>query len=113
VTVLKLIAEGHTYEQVLTHHPSLTYPDIFDAAREALEVAGEAPSAYQKRLAKIRQVYPRAYEKWTDEEDATLSQLARSGHSVEEIVNQLQRQPSAVLSRIAKRNLVEDEGSYW
>lgn len=43
VNVLRLIAKGHTYEQILALHPELTYPDIFDAAREALEAAGESP----------------------------------------------------------------------
>ncbi|MBN1139680.1 MAG: hypothetical protein JXM73_24115 [Anaerolineae bacterium] len=37
VTILKLIAQGHTYDQILALHPELTYPDIFEAAREALE----------------------------------------------------------------------------
>ena len=39
--VLSRIAEGRTYEQILTLHPELTYPDIFGAAREALDAAGE------------------------------------------------------------------------
>jgi hypothetical protein len=34
--VLSLIAEGRTYEQILSLHPELTYYDIFAAAREAL-----------------------------------------------------------------------------
>jgi uncharacterized protein (DUF433 family) len=38
VTVLKLIAKGRSYEQILVLQPDLTYRDIFDAAREALEV---------------------------------------------------------------------------
>ena len=106
VTVLKLIAKGRTYEQVLALYPELTYLDIFNAAREALEVTGEIPSAHEERLAKIRKVYSRAYEKWTGEEDARLAQLVRSGYNVEEIAAQLQRQPSAIRSRMLKRNLV-------
>jgi hypothetical protein len=39
--VLRRIAEGRTYEQILKLHPELTYPDIFAAAHEALEAAGE------------------------------------------------------------------------
>ncbi|MFL7812020.1 MAG: hypothetical protein AB8I80_25505 [Anaerolineae bacterium] len=35
-TVLVLIAEGRTYEQILALHPELTYYDIFAAAKEAL-----------------------------------------------------------------------------
>jgi hypothetical protein len=34
--VLALIAEGRTYEQILSLHPELTYYDIFAAAKEAL-----------------------------------------------------------------------------
>jgi len=41
VNVLRLIAEGRTYEQILALRPELTYPDIFSAAREALAAAGE------------------------------------------------------------------------
>ena len=40
-TVLALIAEGRTYEQILALHPELTYRDIFAAAREALEETGQ------------------------------------------------------------------------
>jgi hypothetical protein len=43
-TILGLIAEGRSYDQILHHHPDLTYFDIFAAAREALELA-EAPGA--------------------------------------------------------------------
>ncbi len=35
-TVLARIAEGRTYEQILSLHPELTYRDIFAAAQEAL-----------------------------------------------------------------------------
>ena len=41
--VLRGIAEGRSYEQILELYPGLTYGDIYDAAREALEVAGERP----------------------------------------------------------------------
>ena len=44
INVLRLIAEGRTYEQILTLCPELTYPDIFGAAREALAATGEDPS---------------------------------------------------------------------
>jgi DNA-binding NarL/FixJ family response regulator len=106
VAVLKLIAEGHTYEQILSLHPDLTYLNIFDAAREALEVTGAVRSAHEERIAEIRKAHPRAYEPWTDEEDATLAQLVRSGQSIEEIATKLQRQPSAVRGRMRKRSLV-------
>jgi hypothetical protein len=65
----------------------------------------QASSNYAGRLAQIRQAYPRAYEKWSHEEDTRLAELARSGKSVKEIAAKLQRQPSAIRSRMAKLNL--------
>ena len=31
--VLALIAEGHSYSQIVDGHPGITYPDIFRAMR--------------------------------------------------------------------------------
>jgi DNA-binding CsgD family transcriptional regulator len=108
VAVLEMIAAGYTYEQVLTAYPDLNYHDIFGAAREALQAAGQADSNYAERLAKIKQANPRAYEKWGDEEGATLTALFRSGQRTKEIAAKLQRQPSAIRSRIAKLGLEEE-----
>ena len=44
-TILGLIAEGRSYDQILQQRPELTYFDIFAAAREALELAETAPLA--------------------------------------------------------------------
>jgi DNA-binding NarL/FixJ family response regulator len=104
--VLKLISEGHSYEQILSLHKNLTYLDIFGAAREALDLVEATSATSQQRLAHVRKVHPRAYEKWTDEEDEQLEQLVRSGCPVDDIATQLQRQPSAIRSRMRKRNLV-------
>jgi hypothetical protein len=43
VQVLRAIAEGRSYDQILEVHPGLSLDDIYDAAREALEVVGEPP----------------------------------------------------------------------
>ena len=102
VTVLTMIAKGHTYQQILDQHPALTYPDIFRAAQEALEATEAIPSSYQQKLARTRKTYPRAYEQWTEEENATLVELTRSGVSIDKIARQLQRQPSAIRSRMQK-----------
>jgi hypothetical protein len=100
--VLKLIAEGYTYEQILSSHPALTYLHIFEAAREALDVAGGMEHNYDRRLAEIRRVSPRAYQPWTVEEDAQLVALVQAGQSVDRIAEHLQRQPSAINSRIVR-----------
>lgn len=105
VAVLKLIADGHSYEQILMAYPVLTYLDIFGAAQEALALSGEASTAHQLRLARIHAKHPRAYEKWGEEEDQQLRQLVEAGVRVKDIAAQFQRQPSAVRSRIEKLGL--------
>jgi DNA-binding NarL/FixJ family response regulator len=108
VAVLKLIADGHSYEQILAAYPTLTYPDIFGAAQEALALSGEVSTAHQLRMARIRAKHPRAYEKWSEEEDQQLQQLVQAGVRAKDIAAQLQRQPSAIRSRIEKLGLAEE-----
>lgn len=108
--ILKYISLGHSYQQILDAYPDFTYVDIFAAAREALEVLDSG--AYQgedkkpsDRLDEIRKVHPRAYEKWSDEEDSQLAKLFQSGMNVKQIASTLQRQSSAICSRLNKLGL--------
>jgi DNA-binding NarL/FixJ family response regulator len=105
-TILAAIAQGHSYDQILAGELDLTYHDIFTAAAEALAVADSAPPTYEERVEEIHQQHPRAYEKWTDDEDARLTELFRSGNTAKQIAETLQRQPSAIRSRLAKLNLI-------
>jgi hypothetical protein len=102
--ILARIARGYRYEQILDSDPDLTYMDIFDAAREALDTlapgVGSAPP-----YADVRARHPRAYEKWDVEEDARLAQLVHSGRRMHDIATLLQRQPSAIRSRMDKLGL--------
>jgi len=107
-TILGLIAEGYSYSQIVDGHPGITYLDIFAAAEEALRVT-ESPSDYKERMRKIKSSYPRAYERWDPTEDETLGSLRRKGCTVPQIAEQLQRQPSAIRSRLAKLNFVPME----
>jgi hypothetical protein len=79
--ILEAIADGHSYEQILSGKPGLSFNDIFRAAGEALECLDQpAPTkTYEKRMAEIRQTYPRAYEKWVMGEDAQLAVFFRDG----------------------------------
>jgi uncharacterized protein (DUF433 family) len=106
--VLELIAQGHNYDQILSAYPALTYPDIFGAAQEALETLGAVQTRAEERTARIRQSYPRAYEKWSAEEDASLRQEFESGKDVKEIATSHNRQPSAIRSRLLRLGLVEN-----
>jgi ATP-dependent DNA helicase RecQ len=64
-------------------------------------------SWHDERVAEARKLHPRAYEKWSDEEDARLRGLIESGRSVNDIVGELQRQPNAVLMRAQRLSLDE------
>jgi DNA-binding NarL/FixJ family response regulator len=107
-TILELIAEGYSYDQILQKKPNIKYLDIFQAAAEALEVVEQfkSGSSYEQRMTEIRQAHPRAYDKWSNEEDATLKKLFQSGSNAKAIADQLKRQPSAIRSRLAKFGLI-------
>jgi hypothetical protein len=104
-TVLTMIAEGHSYEQILAAHPALTYLDIFRAAREALDAATDRAGSAAEKLAEIRKQHPRAYENWTAEEEGRLRDLAQAGKTPKEIAVALQRQVSAIQSRMVRLGL--------
>ncbi|MCY3886775.1 MAG: ATP-dependent DNA helicase [Chloroflexi bacterium] len=63
-----------------------------------------------KRLAAIRRQHPRAYKPWAPNEEARLLALQQRDESVETIARELQRQPSAIRSRL-RRLLGEDAPS--
>ena len=106
--VLSLIAEGRSYSQIVNGHSHISYRDIFDAAEEALRL-NDAPFAYEERMAAIKQKYPRAYERWTEDEDAQLMAMHTQLVPLEELVERFQRQPSAIRSRLEKLGLRLDQ----
>ncbi len=61
-------------------------------------------SQYQLR---IRQAHPRAFERWSDDEDARVVQLAASGKDADDIAAALERQPRAIELRMVKLGLIE------
>ncbi|MEG4024947.1 hypothetical protein [Microcoleus sp. S13C4] len=56
---------------------------------------------------KIRQKYPRAYVKWSQDEDENLKKEYASGQQIDELAQRFQRQPSAIRSRLHKLGLME------
>jgi ATP-dependent DNA helicase RecQ len=68
-------------------------------------------SAYEDRVAAIKKLHPRAYEKWSQEEVTELQSLYEQGASVSELSARFQRQPSAIRSRLAKLFPETDVGS--
>ena len=66
----------------------------------------EDKPGWEERLVQIRTQYAKAYEKWTEEDDTLLTQKFGGGMSIAELSILLQRQPSAVRSRLAKLGLI-------
>lgn len=56
---------------------------------------------------KIRQKHPRAYVKWSREEDEKLKNEYASGQQIGELAKKFQRQSSAIRSRLQKLGLIE------
>lgn len=63
------------------------------------------PKWSAERLADMRRRYPRAYEKWSPGEDDKLKSLFQAGAGAEQIARDLQRQPSAISSRLSRLGL--------
>jgi hypothetical protein len=66
----------------------------------------DRPSAKKNRMIKICQSYPRAYEPWSAEEEDRLRGQWQRGVNVDTIAAELQRQPSAVNSRLLRLGCV-------
>ena len=108
--ILSMIAQGYVYSQIIESRTDISYRDIYHAAEEALKM-NEHESDHKERLAEIKNKHPKAYEKWTAEEDEMLSSMHQQGDSHAEIAEQLQRQPSAIRSRLAKLGFDGPEGN--
>lgn len=111
--ILAMIASGNAYEQILRAYPDFTYNDIFDAADEALQFSEgrRVPSGEVHHEDKaysvdaVRERFPRAYQAWDEQEEQQLRELINSGHTVAQIAGRLQRQRSAIRSRITRLGL--------
>ncbi|MEK0179666.1 MAG: hypothetical protein EAZ98_23955 [Oscillatoriales cyanobacterium] len=66
---------------------------------------GDRPKSYD--VEKIRQKYPRAYVKWSREEDEKLKNEYASGQKIGELAKKFQRQSGAIRSRLRKLGLME------
>lgn len=104
--ILEAISKGHSYEQILVQELAWTYHDIFNAAAEALKPPEAMPSSKSYSLEAIRKEFPHAYEKWESYQDEQLAHLYKSGKTVIEIAEEMQRKPGGIQSRLKKLNLV-------
>lgn len=70
---------------------------------------GDQKNAYRPKTQneKIRQKYPRAYVKWSQDEDENLKKEYASCQQIGELAQRFQRQPGAIRSRLQKLGLIE------
>ena len=67
----------------------------------------ERGDSKNNKITEIKEKHPRAYEKWTIEEEQWLKNYLVEGLSIKEIAEILERQPGAISSRIIKLSLRE------
>lgn len=122
--ILAMIAKGFSYYQILLSDPRLNLSDImvtaklaqeliegFVVAENQIEVSGSiqiiASGGRIKNLTALRKEYPRAFEKWTEDEEQELVQMFNDGKDMVAIAKVLQRKRGAIISRLKKIGLIE------
>jgi ATP-dependent DNA helicase RecQ len=85
--------------------------DADSRAQETRMPPASLPAAGEEPLSLIRKHHARAYEKWTQEEDADLLARYAAGIPLSQLATDFQRQPSAIRSRLGKLLPEEDVGA--
>lgn len=83
-------------------------PVFANGLEKALKFMKKSSKAQTYYVEEIRQKYPKAYIKWTKDEDSTLKNEYLRGNTVDELASIFQRKPSAIRSRLKKLGLVEE-----
>lgn len=103
--LLTLLARGHTLEEALYLRPDWPRDDLSRAATQALAALGDAPARVEtraERVARVRRTHPRAFEPWTEDEDARLLRRFDEGARVADLARELGRPPGAVRMRLER-----------
>jgi hypothetical protein len=64
---------------------------------------------FSEHQLKVRERHARAYERWSDEEDARVVELHEGGASIEAIAKDLERQPNAIAIRMERLELISPQ----
>jgi hypothetical protein len=110
---LKISETRHTEGKPHEHNRVMVFEehvcDFIHAVTEAMPFM--RPDAPPGRLSRLREKHPRAYEKWTKEEDARLRTEFAKGTAKAELAALFQRRPSAITSRLKKLGLLQPSES--
>ena len=105
--ILYLLYEGRTFDEIFQLHPNLTVLDVSRAAGDGLraleEEAQKRVETRAERIARVRQTHARAFEPWTEAEDARLLLRWKSREvKLAELARAMQRPSGAVRMRLEK-----------
>ena len=95
----------HVHNRVMVFEENL--PEFLEGLRKAWIELFFNQRRPRIGLGEVRKAHPRAYEKWTAEEDERLKVEFASGKKPPELAEILQRQRSAIVSRLKKLGLTE------
>ena len=93
---------GHTRVMVFHEHLG-AFSEAFKKAVEFMGVEGKAKA---HDVETIRREYPKAYARWTEEEDILLRTEYSQVKTTSELAELLQRKPSAIRSRLERLGLL-------
>lgn len=104
IYIFRLMSVGKSADEICLQDPAVSKDNIARAAREAL-ILNSAARGWHDRLQSILEQHPRAYEKWTHQEEQTLIELYNRGKTLREIAAKMQRQPHAIKQRMERLGL--------
>jgi DNA-directed RNA polymerase specialized sigma24 family protein len=96
--------EDYKHKRVMIFQEHI--PAFAKGLKKALKFAKRSSEAETYCVEEIRQEYPKAYTKWTEDDDGVLREKYLQGDTVDELAKIFQRQPSAIHSRLRKLGLV-------
>ena len=98
-----VISESKQAESDYEHHRVMIFEESLDTFCAAFEKAttflGRKSKSKSYSRDEMQQKHPKAYEKWTPDEDAALKKKHSEGISMPDLTKFFQRQPSAIRSR--------------
>lgn len=105
--ILYLLYEGRTFDEIFQLHPNLTVLDVSRACGEGLRALEEEAKlrveSRAERIARVRLRHPRAFEAWTESEDARLVTRWKSREvALAELARAMERPSGAVRLRLEK-----------
>lgn len=96
--------KSHRHDRVMIFEEHLSA--FREGFRKALDFMDEKKKREAPDLEQIRRKHPKAYAKWTKDEDIRLRYLYTSGKTPRELADTFQRKASAIRSRLRKLGLV-------